>query len=189
MFKCLIKLHESLNVLFSKSIFLLMVLFCSAIVIFPVFAVEPQFLVKDTKSPYYVSPVVNVIISGEDSRHVIETLERAVILSRKVPVRNVLIVTTFKDLYKYQTNLDDIVSRVGGNVPAGHALPENSFTAFFKDLKLSRTEVKPVQEVENRLGIRNSPSWIVRFEGKEYIYEGYTDIGNMFSKEGIFTPK
>jgi hypothetical protein len=148
-----------------------------------------DFLGKDKDSEFYVSPVVNVVISGDNYRHVEEVLEHATMLSKKVPVRNIVIVHKLKGIEHLTQNIDladDENKRVYGT-PGKNT--QNPFSAYLKELKLTEFEVKPAQEIINRLGIKSSPTWIIRFEGKEYIYEGYTNISTMFTRDGSFMPQ
>ncbi|MFN8391352.1 MAG: hypothetical protein U0136_13770 [Bdellovibrionota bacterium] len=44
-----------------------------------------------------------------------------------------------------------------------------------------------IQEILDALQIESSPTWIVRYHGKNYIYEGVTEVSRYFTKQGQFT--
>lgn len=143
----------------------------------------------DKSSEFYVSPVVNVIISGLDKNHVRNVLERIISLSKKVPVRNIV-------LYHYESEINNLSYQFEGEDEKnrifrelGISKPQNPYSAYLKDLKLSSLELKGGDNLLNRLRVSYSPVWIVRHEGKDYVYEGYPDISKMFSRDGTFIPE
>ncbi len=152
-------------------------------------AVDQDFFAKDKKSPFYVSPVVSVIISGTDQRHMSEVLSHAVRLSRKVPVRNVLVfhkgqgIERLSHLPEMESESTEMLEKLQIK------LPENPYRAYFQELGLYSTGLKSPETILKRLKISYSPTWVVRYEGKDYIYEGYTEINRFFSNDGSFLPQ
>lgn len=154
----------------------------------PVCAIEKDFFEQDTSSPFYVSPVVNVVISGSDYQHVEEVLSKLVSLSKKVPVRNVILYHQGKGLenFSFQEDSNDSASLSRQDQTNRK---RNTFVPYFKELRLAPVESKAGNALLDRLRISYSPTWVVRYEGKDYIYEGYPDISRMFSSKGTFTPE
>jgi hypothetical protein len=152
------------------------------------YALDEDFFGKSKSSNFYVSPVVNLIISGTDERHVSEILQNTVRLSKRVPVRNILILHRGKGIERlsYSPEMTDQSSEVLEKLNI--EIPKNPYSKYFRELGLFSAGIKSHQTILQRLKISYSPTWVVRFEGKDYIYEGYSDISRFFSSDGSFVP-
>lgn len=141
-------------------------------------------------SPFSVSPVVSLVVNGSESSHLSQALSNAVSLSRKVPVRNLLILYQ-GDQVEALSYHPEIMADDGSDIlkQLKYTAPQNPYTKYFSELKLYTSSIKADDTLLKRLRITYSPTWIVRFEGKDYVYEGYQDISKMFSREGGFTPE
>jgi len=143
-------------------------------------------------SPFSVSPVVSLVVNGSDSSHLSQALSNAVNLSRKVPVRNLLILyqgDQVEALSYHPETVTEAESESDFLKQFKFTPPQNPYAKYFKDLKLYTSSIKAEDTLLDRLRINYSPTWIVRFEGRDYVYEGYQDISKMFSREGGFTPE
>jgi len=159
---------------------------------------EENFFSSSDNSPFKVSPVVSVIISGTSDAHVSEVLSTAIGLSRKVPVRNVAIIANGNDMQRFSAQDASTSGATDAGITQeqramldklGAQLPKSPFAGLFKELKLVTSEMKGGDQLKERLRISYSPTWVVRFEGRDYIYEGYPNISRMFDAKGGFQPE
>ncbi|HMO16596.1 MAG TPA: hypothetical protein PKA63_02210 [Oligoflexia bacterium] len=159
---------------------------------------KEDFFSNSFDSPFKVSPVVSVVISGTNDSHIKEVLSSAVSLSRKVPVRNVVIIANAEDMQRFSAHQEEAFRTGELSVTKEQQemleklkvqIPKNPFLGYFRDLKLMPSGFKSGDKLKERLRISHSPTWVVRFEGKDYIYEGYPNIARMFDAKGGFRPE
>lgn len=137
---------------------------------------------------YTVKPLVSLIVSGENSAHALEVLQKAKNLSKKVKIVNILLVASTEKTAKIASSL---TSSLDGEVdelnPIKASSEELAFKEIFDSLRLTNSEISVQSPVFLRLRLSYSPTWIVRYQGKDYVYEGFQDISNYFSSDGNFT--
>ena len=133
---------------------------------------------------YTVSPIVSVIVSAENGAHAIDVLQKSVQLSKKVKIGNVLLVTSAEKAAKlssvFSAETNDVYLMQSSSA-------ERALAQSISALKLAQTEVSVQSPVMKRLRLSYSPTWIVRFEGKDYVFEGYQEISKYFTADGKFT--
>ena len=149
------------------------------------FVSNPFVYSEETLSERYsVKPLVSLILSGENSVHALEVLEKAKNLSKKVKIVNVLLVASTEKTSKIASSLDGEADELN---PIKASSEELAFKEVFDSLKLTNSEISVQSSVFLRLRLSYSPTWIVRHQGKDYVYEGFQDISNYFTSDGNFT--
>lgn len=129
--------------------------------------------------------VVSLIVDGKDLRHLNEVINEAKALSRKVPIRNLLLIEQMPDLSQMS---NDSVK----NSPAEQKKIQLSTQHMqagmesVRALNLEQSEGKTDLSLLDKLRITNSPTWIVRHKGRNYIYEGLPSIDRYFTANGNF---
>lgn len=129
--------------------------------------------------------VVSVIVDGKNLNHVREVVGEAKKLSRKVPIRNLLLIQKMPDvgaMTKDSTKISpELQQRAQKNMQEMQMTMEE-----VRVLNLERSEGKYDLSLLEKLRITNSPTWVVRYKGRNYIYEGYTSIDRYFTNNGDF---
>lgn len=144
--------------------------------------------VSAESSPFKVDPLVSVIIDGNDHKHVFETLETAIALSKKVKVRNVVLAVSADKLTDLSATF--AASENGEQDQKfrdqrGKILSAN-YTKYFGQLGLAGSEITSDKSIISRLNLSYSPTWIVRHQGKDYVFEGFPTISRYFTRDGEF---
>lgn len=111
---------------------------------------------------WYVShSVLSLVVNGKDEQHLSEALnEISKLKNRGVLVGDVMIIGGPKDL--------------------------NKLSALTKNAGLDSNLMENAQAVVDKLEITNSPTWIVRYRGKDYVYEGLRSAQGLFTSQGQF---
>jgi len=140
---------------------------------------------KKTHSPYRPKPVLSLIVSGKDSQHMGTHLEKLAWLKkhRNVQIGDVLIVGGFDKLVKTQAPRKKELSnkKLGrGRVLLG------SYYKHLKNAGVPEQQMISAGKITKRLGIKNSPAWVVRHLGRDYIFEGFSNPVHLFNKYGEF---
>ena len=65
-------------------------------------------------------------------------------------------------------------------------LSESALEQYAAEAGVSSQEVLDSEKVFSRLKITNSPSWVVRHRGADYVLEGFTDLTKLFNEKGEF---
>jgi hypothetical protein len=55
------------------------------------------------------------------------------------------------------------------------------------DIGLVDGSIEDLESALSRLNISSSPTWIVRYHGKDYVYEGFERASPLFTRDGNFT--
>lgn len=129
--------------------------------------------------------VVSLIVDGKDLGHLNEVINEAKSLSRRVPIRNLLLIEQMPDLMKL-TN-DSIKSNPSDQQKIQESTQHmQAGMEAVRILNLEKSEGKSDLSLLDTLRITNSPTWIVRYKGLNYIYEGMPSIERYFSPKGEF---
>ncbi len=135
-----------------------------------------------------VKPVVSVIINADNSKHAFETLNAVVNLSKKVKVTNIVMAVKKDRLYDFAPVLTSIYGEMPEKFlkkPRQEMLSQ-SYEKYFDSLNLYGSTIKFDPVLISRLSLTYSPTWVVRYRGKDYIFEGYGDISKYFTRDGSF---
>jgi len=128
---------------------------------------------------------VSVIVDGANLNHVREVVGEAKALSRKVPVRNFLLIQKMPDMSSMSQDNAKISpseqQRIQDNVQIMQSAMEE-----VRILNLEKSEGMTDLSLLDKLRISNSPTLVVRYKGKNYIYEGYGSIDRYFTNGGDF---
>ncbi len=128
--------------------------------------------------PFSSPTVVYVIASGSNLNHVREVVDNTVRLSAKVPIRSFTLVQKLSEISATAT--DDKESSIKSY---------DSAISPIKQLGLEETSTDSSLTTVKELRLSYSPTWIVKANGREYVYEGYQDISKFFTRDGIFLNK
>ena len=124
---------------------------------------------------YLDHSVTHLIVSGTDPEHLADALEEV----EKLVKKNVAIGKIF------------VIGAEGfswfDGTPDQPKVDRSRASGTAAKLGLgSGTAVGKPQELLKNLDIQNSPTWVVRYQGKDYIYEGFGSISRYFSSQGQF---
>jgi hypothetical protein len=115
--------------------------------------------------------VLHVVIDGTDLKHVERVLEtRQALKKRGVFLGEVMIIGD-PDPMK-------IVKQRRTEYRNTHTMVEK--------FGLGESSLENATELVERFGIKSSPSWIVRFRGKNYVFEGLRTPEKLFTSKGVF---
>lgn len=108
---------------------------------------------------WYIShSIVTLVVNGKEENHLRGSLAQLSKLKEKgVLIGDIMIIGGGKNLAKITTE-------------AG----------------LSNEVLENAEFVVNKYEIKNSPTWIVRYQGKDYVYEGLSSPQNLFTSQGMF---
>lgn len=145
---------------------------------------------SDPSANYRPKPIVSLIVNGKDNRHALTALDKLIQLKERknVKIGNVFVVG---------------FSSLKGIIPEGRQLPQGanaeallqslshqgqriSITKRAADAGVPHYELVRTEEVLDGLKVQNSPTWIVRHLGQDYIFEGFLDPSKLFSNDGSF---
>lgn len=132
-----------------------------------------------------VKPLVSLIVSGEDMPRAMEALDKARQLSRKVKVVNVMLVVKGDKAISMVSDLT--ADRSGADKVPLNSTASSGLKAAMDELGLVSSDGSMESQVFSRLRLSYSPTWIVRHEGKDYVFEGYSDISRYFTGDGQFS--
>ena len=115
--------------------------------------------------------ILSLIISSSDTKKVFKNLRNLVKVHRKrnVSLGQVMIVYNKKSLEKKE----EIFSS-----------PELGIIT--KDIKSKEFFIEPVLEIPKKFNITTSPAWVIRYQGKDHVFQGNYQPLNFFTKEGFF---
>ncbi len=128
--------------------------------------------------------VLNVIVDGRDQEHLADVLDiLADLKKRKVLVGDIIVVgDTGAEL-----SARGIVS-LSSNGKGPPVTKRTPLGEVATELDLSHGTRTSAAALMAQYRVRYSPAWIVRYAGKDYIYEGMKDIRRMFTRDGQFLP-
>ncbi len=127
---------------------------------------------------------VSVIVDGKNYTHVRDVIEEAKMLSKKVPVRNLLLIQKMPDLSSIPNKKELSTAEQMKIQAETNALQKNMEEV--RNLNLEQSEGKSDLSLLKTLRISYSPTWVVRYNGRNYIYEGHRSIDQYFTSKGIF---
>jgi hypothetical protein len=150
---------------------------------------QAQDFLNNEENPFRVKPVVSLLVSGEDMSAALDALDKALILSKSVQVINILIVVKGEKAISFSSALSDGSSEEEISLPPAvkGVTPElERLKYYIQELKLYNASSNDNASIITRLRLSYSPTWIVRYEGQDYVYEGYKNISKYFTKNGEF---
>ena len=129
-------------------------------------------------------PLVSVLISAKDRSHVADILSEVKKLSKNVPVVNVAIAIPGDEIL----DLSALENSKANSSSTNNLDKLNSIIDLksLDGLGLTRTKIKYDESLIKRLRLSYSPTWIVKYRGEDYIFEGYRSISNHFTRTGNF---
>ena len=159
---------------------------------------------------YKNQAIVNLIVSGENVNNVTDCVrEIAKLAAKDVMIGKIILIggSSSSQLQIYKNPAAELnihnayteyASKFAKSKSRAPSIQEfnmqnlkfgNSFELqnLAKDLGIDNyvSSTKAVEIIDN-LKIENSPTWVVKHKGKNYIYEGYDSISRLFSKSGQF---
>ena len=139
--------------------------------------------------------VVSLVVSGKERKHLLDALTTLYLLREQ----NVLIgeVWIVGGAHLYEISSGGLPEMRQGANRAKAATGSPSMSADFqikptelsvlgKKLGLIDSQSANAQELLKRLGAKSSPVWVVRYHGKDLVYEGNIDPRRLFSRDGLY---
>jgi len=114
--------------------------------------------------------VVHLVVSGDDRNHlngVMKVLKR--LKKRNIKIGNIMIVGEHEPTVKQQPQEE-----------------KNATFKLVKSLGFSKPSIQDPSVVLEQYGITNSPTWIIWFQGKNFVFEGLRSPVKLFTSEGEF---
>ena len=135
--------------------------------------------------------ILSLIVDGSDSDHLNYALRRLSYVKR---TRNVLIGEVFVTSWigvppnPALISGDLMQALQSGKVEPREAylLNQSQEAKYLQEAGVVSDRVIESRRILKRLGIENSPTWVVRYKGKDYVFEGFRDPASLFSKDGTF---
>lgn len=128
--------------------------------------------------------VLSVVVNGSNEEHLFSTLEKLIELRDRygVLLGEVLVVNGGMN-----TSPVDVNARSKGRVEGGQIkLPPSQFSRYKSALQLDPPRMENGLDVIQHLNLQYSPAWIVRYHGKNYVFEGNVDPLRLFARGGKF---
>lgn len=145
---------------------------------------------------YKNNSVVSLIVSGEDKEHLTDSLRKVKLLKNKSVLIGDIIITgglLFGNLNNNQSkNFISNAKLSSSAIPpsAKEIIKEmvlpSDLENISTELNLSEQSSIDIEPIIDHFEITTSPTWIVRYKGKDYVFEGNFDITRYFSSDGIF---
>ncbi len=148
---------------------------------------------------YKNNSVVSLIVSGEDKEHLIDALKQVKILKEKnVLIGEIIVVGgfLFGDLSGNASKNSEFKNKIQSNM--GRLTPDainflnqiaapSELPGLVQKLNLGQSSFAELAPIMEHFEISLSPSWIIRYKGKDHIYEGNFDITRFFTADGQYS--
>lgn len=141
---------------------------------------------------YQEHGVISLIVDGRDRTHMLEQLVKLAELRKRkrVAIGQVVIVGGGANLTENTISAPKNVNAriVEDPVELRKTLrvAPTEFGALCDALDLSPTSQMNSEQIINHFGVSNSPTWVVRYQGRDYVFEGPTEINRLFTVDGRF---
>ncbi len=166
---------------------------------------DPKYL--DYMRWYVDHAVVSVIIRGEDRNHLYEALGEIQKLRKKQVLLGNVVIIGKSNIGPLQPNTARMLVGPDAYLHAREALRKTGKDLTLKEFENAKRElgissalselaldmnlgagflIDDAEKILTDLGIEFSPAWIVRYHGKNYIYEGVDSIAKYFGTGGQF---
>ena len=138
--------------------------------------------------------VISLVVDGNNRDHVFETLKRLYLLreSTHVAIGRVVVIGTGSHLQDIEFPQDRRALSKSGDPGSVIEPPraEDGKPSYYAKLKklmnLIPSSSESGAEIIERFHLKYSPSWIVRYHGQDYVFEGDFDPASLFSSGGKF---
>lgn len=137
---------------------------------------------------YQSHAIVSVLLNGADREGFLQTLAKLSILREKgVPVARVTVIgrDLISEIERGGRVADPRERRIDVSTD-GRAIRPTDVGVLARRLGLHGGRTTNVADTLERLGVKNSPTWIVRYRGQDYLYEGDVSLRTMFNGDGTF---
>lgn len=126
---------------------------------------------------WYVNhSVLNVIVSGTDTNHLEETFREL----QRMKKRGILI----GDVAVVGASTDP---STGPATQSREKMAQSSrIKELIRDIGLGDAQVTDVSTVAQQMDVSFSPTWVVRYQGRNFVYEGLTSPAKLFTANGVF---
>lgn len=143
---------------------------------------------------YRSHAVVSLVVSGVDDRALTQALEELKRLQdRGVQIGEIVVSggRYIADLNATEVTTDppvteDLSVEEAKIRKAARRKKVSHLTRLSQNLDLGIGEPIDVTPILARLGVKYSPTWVVRYHGRDYVYEGMENPSTLFSKDGLF---
>jgi len=169
---------------------------------------ETERLFEEAKL-YQNAPVVSLLVNANNHKSLTKSLEqlRKLHKNQKVAIGQVFLVDQKKQLQqpissviptrkkptRQLAKMAQVLSTMAGAGSAKAGLPiifqgssNHRVTRLIKEMGFKSPSQENADEIIARLGVKYSPVWIVRYDGKDYVYEGNYNPSRLFTRDGKF---
>lgn len=143
--------------------------------------------------------VVSLVVSGKDRDALLDALrDLSVLLKRKVLIGSVIIngglhfAALRPDIEELRSSFKKVDPKIISKLPTSllylykDMLGPSEFKDIAQEIKLDGAQYVNIEDIIKKFNLTFSPAWIVRYKGKDYVFEGQADIKNFFSADGKF---
>lgn len=147
---------------------------------------------------YKNNSVLSVVVSAENKEELLEVFDELKGLRKKNVLIGKIVLIGAKYLYLINADYDEIMKNMKQN-----AAQFQKGAASNKELVEQLTEIKYFSDIKQEMNLPDaanynpealfkkfditySPTWIVRYQGKEFVYEGRSNIKRLFTNDGQF---